>query len=253
MLFYCLYQITNTINNKIYIGVHTTENVEDSYMGSGSAIKKAIKKHGKENFVKKILKLCSSVQELLEEEKKIVTFEFISRKDTYNLIPGGEAIPGFACKGVPKTLEHRKKISEAEKGKKRKKTLGFTGRTQSEFCKQKNREITSSRKWYTNGKEELYLKPEENIPQGWTSGRAAFSEEHRDKTRRNSKENWINFSEEKKKERAKKISQALKGIIRSKEYRNKISETLKRRNKERREENVKALSINTEDSKSNSN
>lgn len=39
-----IYKITNTLNNKIYIGAHSTEDINDSYMGSGIAIKKAQKK-----------------------------------------------------------------------------------------------------------------------------------------------------------------------------------------------------------------
>jgi hypothetical protein len=49
-----VYCTTNTINNRKYIGSHTGD-VDDSYIGSGVILKKAIKKYGKKNFVKDIL------------------------------------------------------------------------------------------------------------------------------------------------------------------------------------------------------
>lgn len=49
-IYYLVYQITNLINEKIYVGCHSTRNKNDNYMGSGNAIKKAIKKYGKEEL-----------------------------------------------------------------------------------------------------------------------------------------------------------------------------------------------------------
>lgn len=41
-----LYKIENKLNKKIYIGIHSTENMNDGYMGSSALVSKAIKKYG---------------------------------------------------------------------------------------------------------------------------------------------------------------------------------------------------------------
>jgi len=87
---YLVYQITNLINQKIYIGIHSTENVDDGYMGSGSYLKVAIKKHGIENFVKEILFDFDNAEEMILKESELVDRKFIARKDVYNIKLGGE-------------------------------------------------------------------------------------------------------------------------------------------------------------------
>jgi len=50
-----IYKIINTVNNKIYIGKHSTGNIGDGYLGSGIIILRAIKKYGIDKFEKEIL------------------------------------------------------------------------------------------------------------------------------------------------------------------------------------------------------
>ena len=51
---YTIYKITNTIDGKIYIGKHQTNNLDDGYMGSGKILRRAQDKHGLDKFVKEI-------------------------------------------------------------------------------------------------------------------------------------------------------------------------------------------------------
>jgi hypothetical protein len=88
-MFFYLYQITNLVNNKIYIGVHATKDMNDGYMGSGINIQSAIKKYGIKNFNKVILFTFDNVEDMYAKEKEIVTEEFLLREDTYNLRIGG--------------------------------------------------------------------------------------------------------------------------------------------------------------------
>ena len=86
-----VYKITNTINQKTYIGVHKTGNPNDSYMGSGMAIKNAIAKHGKENFVKEVLFVTEDKATAFLKEREL-TVDF-SDKNNYNMKLGG--VGGF--------------------------------------------------------------------------------------------------------------------------------------------------------------
>lgn len=89
MKYYTVYQTTNLINNKIYIGLHATDNINDGYLGSGIFLKKAIKKYGYANFKKEILYVFDNKKDMITKEKEIVNEEFILRKDTYNMSKGG--------------------------------------------------------------------------------------------------------------------------------------------------------------------
>jgi len=88
-IYYTVYQITNKVNGKIYIGAHKTEVLNDNYMGSGDTIKSAIKKYGVGNFEKQILFVADSEKEMFLKEAELVDDDFILREDTYNIIPGG--------------------------------------------------------------------------------------------------------------------------------------------------------------------
>lgn len=86
---FLIYKITNTINGKYYIGAHKTDNVFDSYIGSGVLIKRAIRKHGKQNFQKEILFVLNSEEEMFEKERELVNEETIRDKNCYNQNTGG--------------------------------------------------------------------------------------------------------------------------------------------------------------------
>lgn len=86
---YTIYQTTNIINQKYYIGAHQTEDIFDKYLGSGVALKSAIKKHSKESFDKLTLGSFKSKEIMFLIESWIVTEEVVKDKDSYNMKIGG--------------------------------------------------------------------------------------------------------------------------------------------------------------------
>jgi hypothetical protein len=90
-MYYYVYQITNLLNNKIYVGKHKSAKhpSENGYYGSGKQITAAIKKYGIENFNKEVLHYCSSLEEMANKEAEVVTEDFVKRPDTYNMHKGG--------------------------------------------------------------------------------------------------------------------------------------------------------------------
>lgn len=111
-----LYQTTNKLNGKTYVGVHKLANTSKSknYRGSGKALKIAIKKYGKENFTRITLAEFNCGKDAYAAEQTVVNQEFIDREDTYNM-----KIGGIGCKGLVLTKEHKEKIIAANTGKKR--------------------------------------------------------------------------------------------------------------------------------------
>jgi len=85
-----VYQITNTINNMIYIGIHSTKHPDkDTYMGSGALLMEAQNRYGMRYFTKNIIEYHSSREEIKLREAELVNKNFVAREDTYNMICGG--------------------------------------------------------------------------------------------------------------------------------------------------------------------
>lgn len=103
---YIVYQTTNLINGKIYVGVHRTNpDIFDGYIGCGVSKKDqkkkqlkgfplAVKKYGYENFKRETLFIFPDTEEGKQmayiKEKEIVNEEFVKNSKTYNLAIGGD-------------------------------------------------------------------------------------------------------------------------------------------------------------------
>lgn len=171
--FFIVYQITNLLDNRIYVGAHVTKNINDSYMGSSKYLRKDISNLGKQNFKKEILFIFDNKEDMLAKEAEIVDKTFCFRNDTYNRIKGGinsfdtrgmfvgkdkngntiltySDDPRFlsgeivgATKGRPgiKSMLGKKRDEETKRKIGEKNKINSTGRKQSEKTKEKKRQI----------------------------------------------------------------------------------------------------------------
>jgi len=117
-MYYTIYKTTNLINNKFYIGMHKTKNIDDGYLGSGKYILNSINKYGKENFKKEILFILNSEDEMILKEKEILTEEFLKENEDkiYNINIGGDGSFTFINKNYPrKGVETRAQLIKQNK------------------------------------------------------------------------------------------------------------------------------------------
>ena len=118
--FNLVYKTVNMTNNKFYIGKHSTDDLDDGYLGSGLLLKAAIEMYGKENFKREILHCFSSDDDAVAMEKKLVNEELLSNPYCYNIALGGcggnlgpEVNKKIGIKmseilsGIPKTSAHK--------------------------------------------------------------------------------------------------------------------------------------------------
>jgi hypothetical protein len=87
--YHFIYKTTCLITNRWYIGMHSTNCLDDGYIGSGKRLWLSIKKYGIENHVREILEFCEDRKTLAIREKEIVTFDLLQESLCMNLALGG--------------------------------------------------------------------------------------------------------------------------------------------------------------------
>lgn len=111
--FHYFYRITCTVTNRYYLGMHSTDDLADGYLGSGTRLWKSKKKHGKENHILEILEYHSTREALSAREEEMITEEVLADPMCLNLRRGGTGhYPG-------KCSTEETKVKIAEGGKKR--------------------------------------------------------------------------------------------------------------------------------------
>lgn len=176
--------------------MHSTNNLEDRYLGSGKYLWYAINKYGKENFHIEILEFFDTREALAEAEKKLVTEFQVKDVNCMNLKLGGRG--GFTREesDAARVLANEARITKLKQNPEYRATVGANiskgllakdpdtwvrggGRKPGfKLSVEHIRKIKHSRKgnsqegtiWITDGKINKKIKKEDTIPQGFTKG-----------------------------------------------------------------------------------
>jgi hypothetical protein len=126
-MYYIIYKITNSLNDKFYIGQHRTNNLEDGYMGSGLYIKNAKNKY-KEEFIKifkkEILEYCDNFDDMQIKEEYYIKNEYDNPLCTNIRYGGSQSIHSEKTKEKLSESHKGKKLSNEHKNKIRQANLG---------------------------------------------------------------------------------------------------------------------------------
>ena len=191
-----IYKTTNNINGKIYIGQDKNNNPH--YFGSGKKLKSAIKKYGKENFIKEILEECDS-KEILNE-REIYWIDFYNSRDAfvgYNISLGGDGGDTISKhpekeKIMAKKRENISNLSDEEKMKrseffsKRAEYIWLELRNNPNKLKSRNKKISDKQKGVSKSKEHVEKQRISLIEGGKVSGEnnPMYGKKHTDESKK---------------------------------------------------------------------
>jgi len=146
-----IYITTNKINGMKYIGMcKSSKPKEADYLGSGTHFKKAVKKYGKENFVREIVEECQTFEQMcLAERSWISKFSANSSDDFYNITAGGFGGCSQSMKSFWKqfTKEERKQLRKWNKKDNSGTNNPMYGKVHSEETKKKIGSKSKNRNW----------------------------------------------------------------------------------------------------------
>ena len=230
-----VYEITNLINGKKYIGKRSCKCPieEDKYIGSGTAFKYAVKKYGKENFKKEILQICENEEMAFEWEKVYIeqVKAYKNNNNYYNISSGGKG--GGNANLAGKTEEELNVIREKLRNhfKERYKGEGnpFYGKKHSEETRKK---LSAKAKLQCKGEGNPFygkkhsIESKEKIGNFHKGNSYALGIKRSDETKKKLSES--------RKDKYKGINSPLYGKKISEEHRRKISEAHKNRSEDYR-------------------
>lgn len=90
-----IYKTTNSITGKFYVGMHSTKNINDGYIGSGKILRRSIAKYGREVHTFEVIEILPNREALASREREIVNEELLTDPRSMNIRLGGEGGGGW--------------------------------------------------------------------------------------------------------------------------------------------------------------
>ena len=135
-----IYKTTCNVTNKYYVGMHSTDDLNDGYMGSGKRLWFSMNYHGRRNHSIEVLEYYDTRTELREREADLVNEDLLKEDLCMNLKTGGDG--GFVNE------EHRQKFITSDGPK----NFAIRLKEDKEF-REEHRELVSNnmKKAHANG------------------------------------------------------------------------------------------------------
>lgn len=130
-VYHYFYKITNKLNQHFYFGIHSTKNLNDGYMGSGTRLHCAYKKYGMEFFEKEIIAFFDSREDASRYESEIVNESLLEDSSCYNIRLGGDNATTIGTVTVKDNIGNIVQISQKEFNSNPDKYVGVTHGTLS--------------------------------------------------------------------------------------------------------------------------
>lgn len=203
--FHFIYKTTCRVNGKWYIGMHSTDDLNDGYIGSGKRLWYSINKYGRDQFDFEILEYCETRELLHGREAELVNKITLLDPLCLNMKAGGEGggilyeknkSNGFHRMGYDAMMQ----IKDPSKAAKKAAVTRLMNGTQRKFsveasrkgCQAAASEAANIKRietlksmghskgvknsqfgsmWITDGSCNQKIKKDAPIPDGWSRGR----------------------------------------------------------------------------------
>lgn len=133
--YHVIYKTTCLVTGKWYIGMHSTDDLTDGYMGSGQQLRRSLAKHGKEHHKTEVLEFLPDREALWRREEELVSKKLMEDELCMNLAVGGQ---GKVDRPLVTPEEVSRKISEKAKAMwAKRKAEGYVSSSQSKVSVEK--------------------------------------------------------------------------------------------------------------------